>query len=81
MLTSCFANSMRTTCCHRFALNATPGVVAGWLLGLDDTRVIDLSAMLRNTALTEVRWSARRRSLVSFNALPHLPDQKSATAV
>jgi len=60
------------------------GLVAsatGWLLGLDDTRVIDLSAMLRNTALTEVRWSARRRSLVSFNALPHLPDQKSATAV
>lgn len=60
------------------------GLVAsatGWLLGLDDTRVIDLSAMLRNTALTEVRSSSRRRSLVSFNALPHLPDLKSATAV
>lgn len=53
----------------------------GWLLGLDATRVIDLSANLRNTALTEVRWSARRRSLVSFNGLPHLPDPKAVTAV
>jgi broad specificity phosphatase PhoE len=54
---------------------------AGWLLGLDEDRVIDLSIVLRNTALTEVAWSARRRSLVSFNALPHLPDPRTATAV
>lgn len=53
----------------------------GWLLDLDDERVIDLSIVLRNTALTEVAWSNRRRSLVSFNALPHLPDPAAATAV
>jgi broad specificity phosphatase PhoE len=54
---------------------------AGWLLGLDAERVIDLSIVLRNTALTEVSWSARRRSLVSFNALPHLPDPRAVTSV
>ena len=54
---------------------------AGWLLGLDDDRVIDLSAVLRNTALTEVRFGTRRRGLVSFNAIPHLPDPATATAV
>ena len=54
---------------------------AGWLLGLDEERVIELSTVLRNTALSEVRYSGRRRSLVSFNALPHLPDPKDATAV
>ena len=54
---------------------------AGWLLGLDEERVIELSAVLRNTALSEVRFSGQRRSLVSFNALPHLPDPSSSTAV
>lgn len=54
---------------------------AGWLLGLDEERVIELSAVLRNTALSEVRYSGARRTLVSFNALPHLPDPKAATAV
>ncbi len=54
---------------------------AGWLLGLDAERVIELSAVLRNTALSEVRYSGQRRTLVSFNALPHLPDLRAATAV
>jgi broad specificity phosphatase PhoE len=54
---------------------------AGWLLGLDEDRVIELSAVLRNTALSEVRYSGARRTLVSFNALPHLPDPQAATAV
>jgi broad specificity phosphatase PhoE len=54
---------------------------AGWLLGLDEERVIELSAVLRNTGLSEVRFSGTRRSLISFNALPHLPDPKSSTAV
>lgn len=64
-----------------FTSGGTVSSAAGWLLGLDEERVIDLSAVLRNTALTEVRWSARRRGLVSFNALPHLPDPRTATAV
>jgi broad specificity phosphatase PhoE len=54
---------------------------AGWLLGLDEERVIELSAVLRNTGLSEVRYSGNRRTLVSFNALPHLPDPRAATAV
>ena len=55
--------------------------MAGWLLGLDEDRVIDLSAVLRNTALTEVHYSGRRRGLLTFNALPHLPDPASVTSV
>ena len=54
---------------------------AGWLLGLDSEKVIDLSLVLSNTALTEVGWSARRRRLVSFNALPHLTDPRQVTTV
>ncbi len=54
---------------------------AGWLLGLDAHRVIDMSTVIRNTALSEVHWSARKRALVSFNSLPHLPDPRAATAV
>lgn len=46
----------------------------GWLLDLQPDRVADLSFAVRNTSLTEVQWSARRRTLVSFNALPHLTD-------
>ena len=53
----------------------------GWLLGLDERRVLELSAVLRNTAMTEVQWSGSRRRLVYFNAVPHLPGPGSATAV
>ncbi len=53
----------------------------GWLLGLDEDRVIDLSLVVRNTALSEVGFSTRRRRLVSFNALPHLTDPATVTAV
>lgn len=53
----------------------------GWLLGLDEDRVIDLSLILANTALTEVGFSGRRRRLLSFNALPHLPDVRAVTRV
>ena len=53
----------------------------GWLLGLDAERILDLSTVLRNSALTEIVYSGRRRSLVSFNALPHLPDARLVTAV
>ncbi|MFO0333999.1 MAG: histidine phosphatase family protein [Pseudomonadota bacterium] len=64
-----------------FTSGGLVSATVGWLLGLDDDRVIDLSVVLRNTALTEVSWSGRRRSLVSFNALPHLADPRHATAV
>ena len=53
----------------------------GWLLGLTDERVIELSAVVNNTALTEVRHWGTRRTLVSFNALPHLPGGHEVTAI
>jgi broad specificity phosphatase PhoE len=64
-----------------FTSGGLVSAAAGWLLGLDDERIVELSAVLRNTALSEVRHSGTRRSLVSFNALPHLPDPKAVTAV
>ncbi len=54
---------------------------AGWLLGLDEDRVIDLSLVVRNTSLTEVGWSSKRRRLVAFNALPHCGDASLVTSV
>jgi len=53
----------------------------GWVLGLDDDRVLELSAAVRNTALTELRHSDRKRSLLTFNSLPHLPDPRTVTGV
>jgi len=64
-----------------FTSGGSVSSVAGWLLGLDEDRVIDLSAVLRNTSLTEVRYSGRRRGLVSFNGVPHLSDPSAITAV
>ena len=53
----------------------------GALLGLDAERVIDLSLVLRNTAITELSQSGARRRLISFNAIPHLADPEAVTAV
>lgn len=53
----------------------------GWILGIDEDRVLDLAIALRNTGLTEVAYTGRRRNLVSFNGLPHLADPKHLTAV
>lgn len=53
----------------------------GWLLDLSDARIIELSAVVSNTALTEVRHWGARRTLVTFNALPHLPDGREITAI
>ena len=64
-----------------FTSGGSVSSAVGWLLGLDADRVIDLSLVLANTALTQVGWSGRRRRLVSFNSLPHLPDVKSVTTV
>jgi broad specificity phosphatase PhoE len=44
----------------------------GQVLGLGHEAVIDLNMHLRNSALSEIRVSPRRHTLVSFNTLPHL---------
>jgi broad specificity phosphatase PhoE len=53
----------------------------GWLLGLDEDRVIELSAVVNNTSLTEVRHWGPRRTLVTFNTVPHIPDGQAITAI
>ena len=56
-------------------------MAVGELLGLDDGQVFELSLDIRNSSLTELRLSASRRSLLSFNAVPHLGDPARATLV
>jgi broad specificity phosphatase PhoE len=53
----------------------------GALLGLDSERVIDLSLVLRNTAITELSHSGARRRLVSFNTVPHLANPAAVSSV
>jgi broad specificity phosphatase PhoE len=54
-------------------------VALGHVLGLGPEAVIDLNMQLRNSAVSELRVSPRRHSLVTFNTLPHL-DSGSETA-
>lgn len=44
----------------------------GHVLGLADNAVIDLNMQIRNSAVCELKVSARRMGLVTFNELPHL---------
>jgi broad specificity phosphatase PhoE len=64
-----------------FSSGGLVSAAVGELLGLDAEHIIDLSLVLRNTALTEVSWSRTRRRLISFNSLPHLPDPRAVTFV
>ncbi len=56
-------------------------MAVGELLRLDDEQVFDMSLDIRNSSLTELRVSSSRRSLLSFNAIPHLGDAARATLV
>jgi broad specificity phosphatase PhoE len=53
--------------------------LAGELLSLPGEKVIELSLVLRNSAVCEVLHSRQRRSLVSFNAVPHLASELYST--
>jgi broad specificity phosphatase PhoE len=44
----------------------------GQVLGLQPPSVIELNLHLRNSAVSELRMTRRRLSLVTFNTLPHL---------
>lgn len=44
----------------------------GHVLGTPASTVIELNMRIRNSALTEFAFSAKRHALLSFNALPHL---------
>ncbi len=54
---------------------------AGWILGLDSDRVIDLHTVIRNASVTEVGYTGRRRRLVDFNGVPHLQAPGLATLI
>lgn len=49
------------------------GACLAHLLGLPDRHIAEAAAVLGNCSLTDVVYSARRRSLLSFNTTAHLP--------
>ena len=53
----------------------------GWMLGLDEDRVIDLHTVVRNTSITAIGHSGRYRHLVTFNETPHLPAANLVTLI
>jgi len=53
----------------------------GTVLGIDNQRVLDLSLLLRNCALTEFLASEERVSLMSFNVLPAAVSEMGETFV
>jgi broad specificity phosphatase PhoE len=44
----------------------------GQVLGLSPERTIDLNMRIRNSAVTEFEFSAKRHALLTYNTLPHL---------
>jgi broad specificity phosphatase PhoE len=48
------------------------GMLVGCVLGLDDEKTIDTITQVRNGSYTSIMHSAERRSLTSFNSVPHL---------
>ena len=50
----------------------------GHVLGLSPDATIDLNMRIRNSAVTEFQFSARRHTLLTYNTLPHLdsPDHR-----
>ncbi len=44
----------------------------GHVLGLSPERTIDLNMRIRNSAVTEFQFSAKRHTLLTYNTLPHL---------
>jgi len=53
----------------------------GTVLGIDNQRVLDLSMLLRNCALTEFLATGERVSLMSFNVLPAAVSEVGETFV
>jgi broad specificity phosphatase PhoE len=46
----------------------------GQVLGTTPETTIDLNMRIRNSALSELSFSARRHTLITYNTLPHLDD-------
>jgi broad specificity phosphatase PhoE len=59
---------------RKIAAFSSGGPVAaamGWALNLDDEKTLELSWVIRNTAITEFLFSRGRFSVMTFNAMPH----------
>ncbi len=57
------------------------GVAVGLALDLADEKALELSWFVQNTSLTKFRAQSESLSLRSFNATPHLQDQRLLTYV
>jgi broad specificity phosphatase PhoE len=69
---------------HRVLVVSSGGPIAhaiGLVLGIGHDAVIDLNMHLRNSAMCELRITAKRLTLVSFNTLPHLGRPEHASWV
>ena len=64
-----------------FTSGGATAAVVGLVLGLTDDKILDLSWRVRNGALTEILFSDRRLSLDTFNATPHLGEERLITFV
>lgn len=53
----------------------------GYALELKDEKIIELSWLIQNTALSEFRYAEGRLMLKSFNATPHLQEARLRTYV
>lgn len=56
-------------------------MILGEVLELTDERIFDLSLVLGNAAMAELRFTSARRSLVAFNLQSHLEDPALGTLV
>jgi len=69
---------------HNVLLVSSGGPIAsavGQVLGLRPPATIELNMRLRNSAVTEFVFSARRHSLLTYNTLPHLDSAAHAAWV
>lgn len=51
------------------------GMLVGCVLELRDDKIVDMMMQVRNGSYSSIMYSPGRRSLTSFNAVPHLPPQ------
>ena len=58
-----------------FTSGGFTGMLVGSVLELDQDKSIDLMMQVRNGSYTSVMYSPTKRSLLSFNAVPHLPPE------
>ncbi len=50
----------------------------GQVLGIPGAGIVELNMRIRNSALTEFVYTAKRHALLSFNTLPHLDHPERA---